>query len=57
MYFEGLEENQTKLWIINALLEQLERKDYSSITINMITDQAKLGRRTFYRYFKTKDKS
>lgn len=55
MYFEGLEENQTKLWIINALLEQLERKDYSSITINMIVEQAKLGRRTFYRYFKTKD--
>ena len=55
MYFEGLEENQTKLWIINALLEQLERKDYSSITINMIVERAKLGRRTFYRYFKTKD--
>lgn len=55
MYFEGIEENQTKLWLINALLEQLERKEYSCITINMIVERAKLGRRTFYRYFKTKD--
>lgn len=57
MYFEGIEENQTKLWIINSLLELLDRKDYSSITINMIVDRAKLGRRTFYRYFKTKDEA
>lgn len=55
MYFEGIETNQTRLWIINSLLELLEKKDYSAITINMIVDHAKLGRRTFYRYFKTKD--
>lgn len=55
MYFEGIEENQTRLWIINSLLELLERKEYHDITINMIVDRASLGRRTFYRYFKTKD--
>lgn len=55
MYFEGIEQNQTRLWIINSLLELLEKKEYSAITINMIVDHAKLGRRTFYRYFKTKD--
>lgn len=55
MYFEGIETNQTRLWIINSLLELLEKKDYSAITINMIVDHASLGRRTFYRYFKTKD--
>lgn len=55
MYFDGIETNQTRLWIINSLLELLEKKDYSAITINMIVDHAGLGRRTFYRYFKTKD--
>ena len=55
MYFEGIEKNQTKLWIINSLLELLERKEYHDITINMIVDHATLGRRTFYRYFKTKN--
>lgn len=55
MYFEEIEQNQSRLWIINSLLELIERKDYSSITIQMIVDRAMLGRRTFYRYFKTKD--
>ncbi len=55
MYFEGIDQTQTKLWIINSLLELLERKDYSAITINMIVDHARLSRRTFYRHFKTKD--
>ncbi len=55
MYFEGIEKNQTRLWIINSLLELLERKEYHDITIHMIVDHAGLGRRTFYRYFKTKD--
>lgn len=55
MYFEGIEPNRTRFWIINSLLELLEKKDYSDITINMISNHANLGRRTFYRYFKTKD--
>ena len=55
MYFEGIEKNQTKLWIMNSLLTLLETKDYATITINMIVDHAGLGRRTFYRHFKTKD--
>ena len=55
MYFEAVESNRTKLWIINSLLDLLKRKEYASITINMIADNAKLGRRTFYRHFETKD--
>lgn len=55
MYFETVENNRTKLWIINSLLELLKRKEYASITINMIADNAQLGRRTFYRHFDTKD--
>ena len=55
MYFEAIEKNRTKLWIINSLLDLLKRKEYASITINMIADNAQLGRRTFYRHFDTKD--
>ena len=46
MYFEGVEKNQTRLLIINSLLELLKKRDYSSITINMIVNRANLGRRT-----------
>ena len=57
MYFEAVEKNRTKLWIINSLLDLLKRKEYTSITINMIADNAQLGRRTFYRHFDTKDEA
>ena len=57
MYFEAVENNRTKLWIINSLLDLLKRKEYASITINMIADNAQLGRRTFYRHFDTKDEA
>lgn len=57
MYFEAVETNRTKLWIINSLLDLLKRKEYASITINMIADNAQLGRRTFYRHFDTKDEA
>lgn len=57
MYFEAVEKNRTKLWIINSLLDLLKRKEYASITINMIADNAQFGRRTFYRHFDTKDEA
>ncbi len=41
--------------IIEALYELLDKKDYHDITITRIVDKAELGRRTFYRYFKSKD--
>ena len=49
------EENKTRKWIIDALFALLKRRDYRDITINQIVNQAGLGRRTFYRYFKSKD--
>ena len=39
MYFEGIKQNQTRHLIINSLLELLEKRDYSAITINMLMDQ------------------
>ncbi len=47
--------NRTQQWIIEATLELLKRKSYSDITIGEITHKAKIGRRTFYRHFKSKD--
>lgn len=49
------ETNQTKKWIMEALLMLLTKKEYQDITISQIADKANLGRRTFYRYFQTKD--
>ena len=39
------------------MLDLLKRKEYAGITINMIADNAQLGRRTFYRHFDTKDEA
>ena len=47
--------NQTRQWMIDALLTLMKSKKYNDITISEITDRANLGRRTFYRYFKSKD--
>lgn len=49
------EENKTKKWIIDAVFQLLRHRDYHDITISQIVNKAGLGRRTFYRYFKTKD--
>lgn len=49
------EDNRTKHWIIIALLDLLASKKYHDITISQIVNKAGLGRRTFYRYFQTKD--
>lgn len=49
-------ENQsTKKWIMEALFHLLDKRDYAAITIQDIADEAKIGRRTFYRYFSSKD--
>ena len=48
-------EKQTKDWIADSLLELLNHKSYHDITIGQVAANAHIGRRTFYRYFKTKD--
>lgn len=49
------EKNSTAEWIVDALFRLLEKQDYASITIQNIADEAKIGRRTFYRYFRSKE--
>ena len=47
--------NQSKLWMENALLKLMETENYKEITIQEITDNAGLSRRTFYRNYSSKD--
>lgn len=47
--------NQSKLWMEHALLKLMETENYREITIQEITDNARLSRRTFYRNYSSKD--
>lgn len=49
------EQTETKDLITQALLTLLSKKNYHDITISQIADQSNISRRTFYRYFQTKD--
>lgn len=46
---------QSKEWIILALLQLMENKVYSDISISEITHRAGLARQTFYRNYQDKD--
>lgn len=47
--------NQSKTWMENTLLKLMETESYEDITIQEITDNAGLSRRTFYRNYSSKD--
>ncbi|WP_420022605.1 TetR/AcrR family transcriptional regulator [Clostridium intestinale] len=44
---------QTQEWIISALLSLMNKKNYREITIVDIVSEAHIGRRTFYRNFRS----
>jgi len=46
---------QSKKWLVEALLDLMKEKPYSIITIKEIADKAQLSRRTFYRNFNVKE--
>jgi len=46
---------RTRRALQNALIDLILEKGYDSVTIEEITDQADLGRTTFYLHFKDKD--
>lgn len=45
---------QSRTWLIEALLHLMSEKDYNLITVTEISDHALLSRRTFYRNFSSK---
>ena len=47
--------DRSKLWMENALLKLMKNENYEEITIQEITDNAGLSRRTFYRNYFSKD--
>lgn len=46
---------QAQEWFIGALLKLMKTKPYGQIRIKELSKNADLDRRTFYRYFKSKD--
>ena len=46
---------RTKRRLKAALLESINERDYDTITIEDITEQADVGRSTFYSHFTSKD--
>ena len=49
------EQKQPRQYIVKALFELLEHKNYHDITISRLAQKANISRRTFYRCFRTKD--
>lgn len=49
------EAGQMEAWMMKALLELMKKKAYGDIRVKEISDQAKLARCTFYRYYTSKD--
>jgi len=41
--------------IINGLFSVMEKYNFTLITVTQITQEASVGRKTFYRYFKNKE--
>ncbi|MCK8059905.1 MULTISPECIES: TetR/AcrR family transcriptional regulator [unclassified Fusibacter] len=50
------QKEESKMMIVNALLELMESEDYDRIKASDIIKKAGVGRMTFYRHFEDKDK-
>jgi AcrR family transcriptional regulator len=46
---------RTRVWLLDTLLELIENKDYSGITITELTEKADIARQTFYRNYDSMD--
>ncbi len=46
---------RSKKWIVNSLIELMEKKPYNQITLKEIAENVDLARQTIYRNFSTKE--
>ncbi|MGE5347841.1 MAG: TetR/AcrR family transcriptional regulator [Actinomycetota bacterium] len=46
---------RTRAWLLETLLELLENKEYSGITVTELTEKADIARQTFYRNYDSMD--
>ena len=46
---------RSKKWIVNSLLELMDKKPYNQITLKEIAENVDLARQTIYRNFETKE--
>ena len=46
---------RTREWLLKTLLELIEQKDYSKISITELTEKADIARQTFYRNYNSMD--
>lgn len=46
---------RSKKWIVNSLIELMDKKPYSQITLKEIAENVDLARQTIYRNFETKE--
>jgi AcrR family transcriptional regulator len=46
---------RTRAWLLETLLELIEKKEYSEISITELTEKADIARQTFYRNYDSMD--
>lgn len=46
---------RTRGWLLDTLLELIEEKEYSEISITELTERSDIARQTFYRNYDSKD--
>lgn len=46
--------SKTKLMLLTGLLDLMEKKDFSTISITELCQHAKVGRKTYYRHYNSK---
>ena len=49
------QKESSRRWLVESLLDIMDEKNHTKITISEVTEHAQLTRRTFYRHFDSID--